>query len=80
MCTQEGEIMTEPGPCIWCNDGMESIRVESKPFLGRTLWRVKCHSYPCQLLTYTAYGWTREAAVARYNRKREKDLAKRWKE
>jgi hypothetical protein len=31
-------------------------------------------------MTYTAYGWTREAAVARYNRKREKELARRWRE
>lgn len=71
--------MTEPGPCCWCNSSEDTVRVESKPFLGRTLWRVRCYSYPCQLLTYTAYGWSRETAVARYNRKREKELAKRWK-
>jgi hypothetical protein len=72
--------MTEPGPCCWCNGGEEFVKVESKPFLGRTLWRVRCCSYPCELMTYTAYGWTREAAVARYNRKREKELTKRWSE
>ena len=71
--------MTEPGPCAWCSGGTDDVKVESKPFLGRTLWRVRCISYACQVFTYTAYGWTREAAVARYNRKREKDLAKRWK-
>ena len=69
--------MTEPGPCAWCSGGGD-VKVESKPFLGRTLWRVKCHSYPCQLLTYTAYGWTREAAVARYNRKLERTITRRW--
>lgn len=70
--------MTEPGPCAWCNSGTECVEVHCRPFLGRTLWRVKCHSYPCKLMTYTAYGWTREAAVARYNRKCEKTMKKGW--
>ena len=72
--------MTEPGPCIWCNDGVDSIKVESKPFLGRTLWRVMCVSYPCQRITHKAFGWTREDAVARYNRRREKVMKRREKE
>lgn len=71
--------MTEPGPCCWCGRE-DTVKVESKPFLGRTVWRVRCYSYSCLLSTYTAYGWSREAAVTRYNREREKELAKRWKE
>ena len=69
--------MTEEIKPCWCS--VNKVVVAYRPFLKWTLWRVKCYSYPCELVS-GVYGFSRESAIRRWNKRCEKWKSKWVKE
>lgn len=67
--------MTEEIKPCWCSGN--KVVVSHRPFLKWTLWRVKCHSYACAEFDLGTYGFSRESAIRKWNKKRER-YADKW--